>query len=87
MSQEGKGAPATPGIHTEATIAGWSGITQAIHAKGGKVFLQLWHMGRLSHPSPQPGRGLPVAPPALSAKVQIPTAPSPRPPFPVPPPP
>ena len=84
VSQQGKGAPTTPGIHTEAQIAGWAGITQAIHAKGGKVFLQLWHMGRLSHPSHQPGGGLPVAPSAIAAKGQCTTAQFTREPFPVP---
>jgi len=84
VSQQGKGAPTTPGIHTDAQIAGWAGITQAIHDKGGKVFLQLWHMGRLSHPSHQPGGGLPVAPSAIAAKGQCTTAQFTREPFPVP---
>ncbi len=58
----GQGVPATPGIHTAAQVEGWKLVTQAIHAKGGVAFLQLWHMGRLSHSSYQPD-GLP----ALSA--------------------
>ena len=84
VSQQGKGAPTTPGIHTETQIAGWRGITEAIHARGGKVFLQLWHMGRLSHPSHQPGGGLPVAPSAVGAKGMCTTAQFTREPFPVP---
>jgi N-ethylmaleimide reductase len=84
VSQQGKGAPTTPGIHTETQVAGWRGITEAVHARGGKVFLQLWHMGRLSHPSHQPGGGLPVAPSAVGAKGMCTTAQFTREPFPVP---
>ena len=57
----GRGAPATPGIHTAEQIAGWREITDAVHAKGGIIFLQLWHVGRISHSSHQPDGGAPVS--------------------------
>ncbi|HEX5539456.1 MAG TPA: alkene reductase, partial [Methylophilaceae bacterium] len=57
--------PATPGIHSAAQIEGWKKVVQAVHAKGGKIVLQLWHVGRISHPSLLPGNALPVAPSAI----------------------
>jgi N-ethylmaleimide reductase len=51
ISQQGQGYPATPGIHSDAQVAGWKLVTDAVHAKGGKIVLQLWHVGRTSHPS------------------------------------
>lgn len=65
ISQQGKGYAFTPGIYTEAQIAGWKQVTDALHAKGGKIFCQLWHVGRISHPSLQPDGALPVAPSAI----------------------
>lgn len=65
ISPQGVGYPATPGIHSEAQIAGWKKITDAVHAKDGHIFLQLWHVGRISHPSMQPNGDLPVAPSAI----------------------
>lgn len=65
VSPEGVGYPATPGIHTPAQVAGWKKVTQAVHEKGGRMVLQLWHVGRISHPSMQPEGGLPVAPSAI----------------------
>ncbi len=62
---EGVGYPATPGIHTDAQVEGWKRVTAAVHAKGGRIFLQLWHVGRVSHSSLQPGGALPVAPSAI----------------------
>ena len=62
----GQGAPATPGIHSDAQVAGWRGITDAVHARGGRIFLQLWHVGRISHSSHQPGGALPIAPSAVA---------------------
>lgn len=59
------GYPALPGIYTEAQIAGWKKITDAVHAKGGKIVIQLWHVGRISHPSLLPDGALPVAPSAI----------------------
>lgn len=67
---EGHGYPRTPGIHSEAQIAGWQGVTDAVHRAGGKIALQLWHVGRISHPDLQPGGQLPVAPSALRAAGQ-----------------
>ena len=61
----GRGAPCTPGIHSQQQTQGWKLVTDAIHAKGGLVFLQLWHVGRISHSSHQPEGGLPVAPSAI----------------------
>ncbi|MDO8890881.1 MAG: alkene reductase [Sulfurimicrobium sp.] len=62
---EGHGYPRTPGIYTAEQIAGWKKVTQAVHAAGGKIVVQLWHVGRISHPDLQPDGVLPVAPSAL----------------------
>src|SRR5271155_773022 len=62
----GRGNPGTPGIYSEAQIAGWRSVVDAVHAKGGLIFLQLWHVGRVSHSSFQPGGALPVAPSAVA---------------------
>lgn len=59
------GYPALPGIYTDAQVAGWKKITDAVHAKGGKIVIQLWHVGRISHPSLLPEGALPVAPSAI----------------------
>jgi N-ethylmaleimide reductase len=64
---EGKGYEGTPGIYTDPQLAGWALVTHAVHTCGGKIFLQLWHVGRISHTSLQPGRRKPVAPSAISA--------------------
>ena len=50
ISQSGQGYPNTPGIFTEAQVAGWKSITEAVHAKGGRIVAQLWHVGRVSIP-------------------------------------
>jgi N-ethylmaleimide reductase len=71
VSPQGVGYPGTPGIHTDAQVAGWRQITDAVHAKGGRIFLQLWHVGRVSHPSMQPGGALPVAPSAIGAPGEL----------------
>lgn len=63
---QGQGYPCTPGIHSDAQVAGWRLVTEAVHAKGGLIFLQLWHVGRISHSSHQPGGALPVAPSAIA---------------------
>lgn len=65
ISPTGQGYPMTPGIHSEAHVAGWRGITDAVHDAGGRMFLQLWHVGRVSHPDLQPGGAVPVAPSAI----------------------
>lgn len=68
VSPQGQGYAGTPGIHSQAQIEGWRLVTDVVHARGGKVFLQLWHVGRISHPSLQPNGALPVAPSAIAAK-------------------
>ncbi len=67
---EGQGYEKTPGIYTEAQIAGWELLTHAVRTCGGRIFLQLWHVGRISHVSLQPGGKAPVAPSAIPAKTQ-----------------
>lgn len=74
VSEQGIGYPSTPGIHTEAQVEGWRKVTDAVHARGGRIFAQLWHVGRISHPSMQPGGALPVAPSAIAPEGQIYTA-------------
>jgi N-ethylmaleimide reductase len=66
VSTQGLGYPGTPGIHSAEQIAGWRLVTDAVHAAGGRIFLQLWHVGRISHPSLQPDGALPVAPSAIA---------------------
>jgi N-ethylmaleimide reductase len=68
ISEQGTGCPNTPGIYTAEQVAGWQFVTDAVHDAGGHIFLQLWHMGRVSHPSFQPDGGLPVAPSALAPR-------------------
>jgi N-ethylmaleimide reductase len=70
VSPTGMGYPATPGIHTPEQIKGWKLVTDAVHRQGGRIFLQLWHVGRISHPSLQPDGQLPVAPSAIRAAGQ-----------------
>lgn len=65
ISPQGVGYPATPGIHSDEQVAGWKRVTDAVHEKNGHIFLQLWHVGRISHPSLQPDDQLPVAPSAI----------------------
>lgn len=66
ISPQGTSLPRTPGIYSPAQIVGWQLVTQAIHDRGGRIFLQLWHGGRCSHPSLQPQGALPVAPSAIA---------------------
>ena len=66
ISPQAMGYPNTPGIYSPEQVAGWRLVTDAVHAKGGKIFLQLWHVGRISHPSLQPNGELPVAPSAIA---------------------
>lgn len=67
ISVRAHGYPFTPGIYTEPQIAGWRMVTDAVHAAGGRIYLQLWHVGRISHSSFQPNGELPVAPSAIRA--------------------
>jgi N-ethylmaleimide reductase len=68
ISPQGKGYAWTPGIYSDAQVEGWKKVTDRIHAKGSKVVIQLWHVGRISHPVLQPGGADPVAPSAIAAK-------------------
>jgi len=65
ISQQGKGYAYTPGIYTEEQIAGWKLVTEAVHQAGGHIFVQLWHVGRISHPDLQRDGQLPVSASAL----------------------
>ena len=67
ISPQGVGYPSTPGIYNTMQVAAWSKITEAVHAKHGHIFLQLWHVGRISHPDFHDGQ-LPVAPSAIAPK-------------------
>lgn len=71
VSAQGKGYMRTPGIFTAEQITGWRQVTDAVHAEGGRIFLQLWHVGRLSHPLVQINSALPVAPSAIKADGEI----------------
>jgi len=64
ISPQGKGYSFTPGIHSAEQVQGWRQVTEAVHAQGGRIFLQLWHVGRMSHPDFHQG-ALPVAPSSL----------------------
>jgi len=66
ISRQGKGYPAAPGIHSAEQVEGWKLVTNAVHAKGGFIFLQLWHVGRNSHTSLHPEAGLPVSASAIA---------------------
>jgi N-ethylmaleimide reductase len=67
ISQQGQGYQDTPGIYTQAQIEGWRKVTAAVHEKGGRIVLQLWHVGRISRIDLQPNGGQPVAPSAIRA--------------------
>lgn len=68
--QSGQAYPTTPGLHSDAQVRGWRGVTEAVHAKGGLIFAQLWHTGRVSHSSYQDDGGAPFAPSAVRADGQ-----------------
>jgi len=70
ISQQGQGYSFTPGIYTKEHIAGWKLVTNAVHKADGRIFLQLWHVGRMSHESFHED-GKPVAPSALSPDAQV----------------
>jgi N-ethylmaleimide reductase len=65
ISPQGQGYAWTPGIHTAEQVEGWRAVSKAVHEEGGIMFMQLWHVGRVSHPVFQPNGGLPVAPTAM----------------------
>jgi N-ethylmaleimide reductase len=66
ISAEGYGWNGAPGIYSEAHVTSWKRVTETVHASGGRIFLQLWHMGRVSHPDFQNGK-VPVGPSAIAA--------------------
>src|ERR1700709_1234152 len=68
VSQQGQGYQDTPGIYSKEQVAGWRKVTDHVHALGGRIFLQAWHVGRISHIDLQPDGGAPVAPSAIRAK-------------------
>jgi N-ethylmaleimide reductase len=70
ISPMGKGYINTPGIHSSEQVSGWRQVVQAVHEAGGRIFLQLWHVGRISHNSLLPGNVAPLAPSAIVAKSQ-----------------
>jgi len=78
VSPQGVGYIRTPGIHSAEQISGWKKVTDAVHDAGGKIFLQLWHVGRISHPDFH-GGDLPVAPSAIAAQGTVFTAQGPKP--------
>src|SRR5690606_421714 len=70
VSQRGQGYVWTPGMYTPEQIAGWRAVTDAVHEEGGKIVAQLWHVGRVSHVSLQPGNDAPVSASALQANTK-----------------
>ncbi|MET3106385.1 N-ethylmaleimide reductase [Oxalobacteraceae bacterium GrIS 2.11] len=74
ISAMGKGYVNTPGIHSAAQTAGWSQVVQAVHEAGGRIFVQLWHVGRISHSSLLPDNVAPLAPSPIRARSQTVTA-------------
>ncbi len=70
VSQQGQGYQDTPGIYSREQIAGWRKVTDRVHANKGRIFIQLWHVGRISHTALQPNGGAPVAPSAIPAKTK-----------------
>ena len=70
ISQQGQGYQDTPGIYTQAQIDAWRVVTTAVHEKGGHIFLQLWHVGRISHVDLQENGAAPVAPSAIRAETK-----------------
>ncbi|MBD2776747.1 alkene reductase [Iningainema tapete] len=71
VSPEGLGYPNTPGIYSPEQVEGWKLVTDAVHQHGGRIYLQLWHVGRISHPDLQPNGALPVAPSAIAPKGEV----------------
>jgi N-ethylmaleimide reductase len=70
ISPQGKGYAFTPGIYSNEQIQGWKEVTDKVHAENGLIFMQLWHVGRVSHSSLQPGNVLPVSPSAIAVEGQ-----------------
>ena len=70
VAPKGQGYPRTPGIHSDAQVDGWKKVTEAVHDAGGRIFLQLWHVGRISHSLYHDGEK-PVAPSAIAPEGQV----------------
>ena len=70
ISHQGQGYADVPGIWSEAQVQAWRAVTDAVHAEGGRIVVQLWHVGRVSHTSLQPGGAAPVAPSAIAANTK-----------------
>ena len=70
ISQQGQGYSDVPGLYGTEQLDGWKHVTQSVHAAGGKIVVQLWHVGRVSHTSLQPEGAQPVAPSAITAKTK-----------------
>src|ERR1700758_3007457 len=68
VSQQGMGYQDTPGIYSKEQVAGWKKVTDRVHERGGRIFIQIWHVGRISHVALQAGAAAPVAPSAIRAK-------------------
>lgn len=83
VSASAAGYPLTPGVFTDGQVAAWRRVTDAVHARGGRIVVQLWHTGRISHPSMQPDGSAPVAPSAIAAEGEVMTYEGPK-PFPTP---
>ncbi|MCU7921161.1 MAG: alkene reductase [Candidatus Thiodiazotropha sp. (ex Dulcina madagascariensis)] len=71
VSAQGVGYPGTPGIYSDEQVVGWRKITDAVHAEGGHIFIQLWYCGRISHPDLLPGNQTPVAPSAIRPEGEV----------------
>ena len=70
ISHQGQGYADVPGLYAPEQLQGWKHVTDAVHAEGGRIVVQLWHVGRVSHTELQPGGGAPVAPSAIAAKTK-----------------
>jgi N-ethylmaleimide reductase len=70
VSHQGQGYQDTPGIYSREQVEGWKKVTDRVHERGGRIFIQLWHVGRISHVALQPNGGAPVAPSAIKAKTK-----------------
>jgi N-ethylmaleimide reductase len=68
VSRQGQGYQDTPGIYSKQQVAGWRKVTDRVHQRQGRIFIQLWHVGRISHTSLQPNNSAPVGPSAIRAK-------------------
>src|SRR5579859_5512563 len=71
VAATGFGSPGVPGIYSDAQVEGWRKVVEAVHAKGAFIFLQLWHVGRVSHSSFQPEGRLPIAPSAVAIPAEF----------------